>query len=140
MQIVAGEMYVAGELVGYPDFNRYVKLFLLDVARHHKLPDVDLILSTSDKCHPAGKYRGSSKKCPLQVLLPVLRGEVMLRAGSYLPGCWSSLLFWETNMICLLSSCLCQAQQHNWDDVIPYQDPLRSVPLDEGGEMHLNAS
>ena len=64
MQILDGEFYVVGELAGYAEFNRHVKLFLLDVGRHHKLPDVDLVLSTSDACHPPGRFNGSTAVCP----------------------------------------------------------------------------
>lgn len=55
---------MVGELPGYAEFNRHVKLFLLDVARHHKLPDVDIVLSTSDSCHPPGAFNGTAAKCP----------------------------------------------------------------------------
>lgn len=56
-----------GELAGYAEFNHHVKLFLFDVARHHKLPDFDLVLSTSDACHTPGAFNGSTKACPSMV-------------------------------------------------------------------------
>ena len=53
--------------MGYPEFNHHVKLFLFDVARHHKLPDFDLVLSTSDACRQPGAFNGSTRKCPAMV-------------------------------------------------------------------------
>lgn len=67
MQSIEGELYIVGEIAGYPEFNHHVKLFLFDVARHHKLPDFDLVLSTSDACHTPGKFNGSAKACPSMV-------------------------------------------------------------------------
>ena len=67
MQSIEGELFVVGELAGYPEFNHHVKLFLFDVARHHKLPDFDLVLFTSDACREPGTFNGSTRKCPSMV-------------------------------------------------------------------------
>ena len=42
-------------------------MWILDVSRHHKLPDVDIVISTSDGC-PANKgFFGNETKCPTLV-------------------------------------------------------------------------
>ena len=77
VQSIEGELYIVGELAGYSEFNHHVKLFLFDVARHHKLPDFDLVLSTSDSCHQPGAFNGSSKKCPSLVSKADLKAKIV---------------------------------------------------------------
>lgn len=77
MQSIEGELYVVGELAGYAEFNRHVKLFLFDVARHHKLPDFDLVLSTSDACRKPGAFNGSTKKCQSMVKTPYFSADTL---------------------------------------------------------------
>lgn len=83
VQIVNGTLFVAGEMTGFLEFNRITKarqaapfslhslpveqqsgsqlllplqLFFLDVARHHKLPDVDIVFSTAGVCSSQASF------------------------------------------------------------------------------------
>lgn len=67
MQVLSGQVYIAGEVIDWHNTesrNRNVKLQLLDVAQHYRLPDVDFLLLTGD--WPPEDRSGQSTGCPLQ--------------------------------------------------------------------------
>lgn len=67
VQIISGQVYIAGEVIDWHNTqsrNRNVKLQLLDVAQHYRLPDVDFLLLTGD--WPPEDRSGQSTGCPLQ--------------------------------------------------------------------------
>ena len=67
VQILSGQVYIAGEVIDWYNTqsrNRNVKLQLLDVAKHYRLPDVDFLLLTGD--WPPNDRSGQSTGCPLQ--------------------------------------------------------------------------
>lgn len=67
VQILSGQVYIAGEVIDWHNTqsrNRNVKLQLLDVAQHYRLPDVDFLLLTGD--WPPEDRSGQSTGCPLQ--------------------------------------------------------------------------
>ena len=67
MQVLSGQIYIAGEVIDWHNTesrNRNVKLQLLDVAQHYRLPDVDFLLLTGD--WPPEDRSGQSTGCPLQ--------------------------------------------------------------------------
>ena len=75
VQILSGQVYIAGEVIDWTwtqSRNRNVKLQLLDVAQHYRLPDVDFLLLTGD--WPPEDRSGQSTGCPLQ-------GPVFMQVG-----------------------------------------------------------
>lgn len=67
VQILSGQVYIAGEVIDWHNTqsrNRNVKLQLLDVAQHYRLPDADFLLLTGD--WPPEDRSGQSTGCPLQ--------------------------------------------------------------------------
>ena len=41
----------------------FMQMWILDIARHYKLPDVDLIITTSDGCPDPTGFTGNWTKC-----------------------------------------------------------------------------
>lgn len=44
-----------------------MQLWMLDVAKQYKLPDLDLVMTTSDGCPPVVGFTGNWSKCQREV-------------------------------------------------------------------------
>ena len=61
-QIIKGEVFIVGETPGWTEFQRYIKLSILQAHRRYQLPDVDILISTDDGCpHLPDNIEGNCK-------------------------------------------------------------------------------
>lgn len=73
IQVVNGRLYVVGEIPNFQSRSRTAQLQLMELQRDYQLPDVDFILTTSDKCKeaegPVRSHDGNQTRC--QKLAPL---------------------------------------------------------------------
>ena len=67
MQIINGSIYLVGPTVSFQSRARTIQLQLMDLQSEYDLPDMDVVLTTSDKCKPADKphrsFDGNLDRC-----------------------------------------------------------------------------
>ena len=72
-QIINGSIYLVGPTVSFQSRARTLQLQLIDLQSAYDLPDVDFVLTTSDKCKPPDKphrsFDGNLDRCQRLVSL-----------------------------------------------------------------------